>query len=542
MCDRGWEEAIGSDNTSHEARTGRGILSPSHAPGPSASPLRDVAMTAGILVATIAVSELFDVLGFSEASVVITFVLGVILIAIVTPRRGYCLVASALSVLAFNFFFTNPRYSLQALGNQYPTTFATMFVVALLSSWLAMSLRRQAEESEAATRRTKVLLETDQLLQKCRSTDEIIEAMANQLVRLVHRDVVWRPSQGDALGAPRLFASSTVEPSSEPLPDPDAPIADWVYEHNRMAGPTTGSFSNAHGIYLAVRSESTVFGVVGIMNGDFEPDASERNIALAIVGEAALALERDRARAEQERAAILAKNEQLRADLLRSISHDLRTPLTAISGNADILLEEGAPLDDASRRRLLADIYDDALWLNDLVENLLAVTKLENGTLRLNISCELVQEVIDEALLHVNRKSKEHAIDVTIEDDLLLARMDAHLIVQVIVNLVNNAIQYTPAGSHISISSRRQGNFALVSVSDDGPGISDADKERIFESFYTASHGLADGRRSMGLGLALCRSIVTALGGTIEVEDNVPQGTSFVFTLPAEEAPDNGEV
>ncbi|MFZ2757149.1 MAG: ATP-binding protein [Atopobiaceae bacterium] len=503
--------------------------------------LLDAAKTAGILLATIGLSEAFDLLGFSEASLVITFVLGVILIAIVTPKRSYCLVASALSVLAFNYFFTSPRYSLQALGNQYPTTFATMFVVALLSSWLAMGLRMRAEESAAATRRTKVLLETDQLLQRCRTADEIVEAMAHQLARLEGRAVVWRPSTDSGLGEPVSFvAGETAVPSPDELRR-DEGVAAWVCEHNRMAGPTTDSFPKAHGIYLAVRSETTVFGVIGILNGDVGHDSSERNIVLAIVGEAALALERDRALREREQAAVLAKNEQLRADLLRSISHDLRTPLTAISGNADILLDEGTTLDEAARHHLLADIYDDALWLNDLVENLLAVTKLENGTLRLNVSCELVEEVIDEAMLHVSRKAAEHEISVDNEDDLLLARMDAHLVVQVIVNLVNNAIQYTPTGSRILVSSHREGDLAVIAVSDDGPGIADADKQRIFESFYTVGRSLADGRRSMGLGLALCRSIVNALGGTIEARDNAPKGTSFVFTLPAEEAPTNGK-
>ena len=193
-------------------------------------------------------------------------------------------------------------------------------------------------------------------------------------------------------------------------------------------------------------------------------NSDERSIVLSIIGETALALERDRALAEREAAAVLAKNEQLRANLLRSISHDLRTPLTAISGNADILLSEDVSIEKADRRRLLADIYDDAQWLTNLVENLLAATKLENGTVRLNLTCEAVDDMIEEALRHVSREARSHQIQVVPTDDILLVRADGHLVVHVIVNLINNAITHTPAGPHIVIAADRHGDFVRVAL------------------------------------------------------------------------------
>ena len=181
------------------------------------------------------------------------------------------------------------------------------------------------------------------------------------------------------------------------------------------------------------------------------------------------------------------------------------------------------------------DIYDDSMWLINLVENLLSVTRLEEGRLNLRISTELADEVVTEALRHVNRLSVEHHITVKHQDDLLLAKMDAKLIVQVIINLVDNAIKYTPRGSEIRISTFRKDNWAVISVSDDGPGISDENKKQIFDMFYTGSNRVADSRRSLGLGLSLCKSIINAHGGSISVSDNVPHGTVFTFTLPAEE-------
>ena len=271
------------------------------------------------------------------------------------------------------------------------------------------------------------------------------------------------------------------------------------------------------------------------MDGSETLEAFENSVLLSILGECALALENMKNAKEKEEAKLLAENEKLRSNLLRSISHDLRTPLTSISGNAGILLSDGEALSPDTRMQMYSDIYDDAAWLHNLVENLLAVTRIEEGHMKLNTQPQLVEEVVSEAMQHISRKKTEHIITVSHEDDLLLAKCDARLIVQVIINLVDNAIKYTPAGSHIAISTRGERGNAVVSVADDGPGISDEEKERVFQMFYTGSNPIADSRRSLGLGLNLCKSIITAHGGDIRVADNRPRGTVFTFTVPAGE-------
>ena len=175
------------------------------------------------------------------------------------------------------------------------------------------------------------------------------------------------------------------------------------------------------------------------------------------------------------------------------------------------------------------------MWLVNLTENLLSITRIENGTMRLQMSAELMDDVFQEALSHVDRQAKDHHISVELPDDLLMAKMDVRLIVQVIINIVNNAIKYTPAGSHIVLRAEKRGAMAAVSIADDGPGISDEAKAHLFDMFYTASQGKGDNRRGLGLGLNLCRSIVTAHGGKITVADHLPQGSVFTFTLPLEE-------
>ena len=200
-----------------------------------------------------------------------------------------------------------------------------------------------------------------------------------------------------------------------------------------------------------------------------------------------------------------------------------------------MLLHSDETLDAAARTQIFSDIFDDAQWLNGLVENLLSITKIAEGSVRLHLSDQIVEDVITEALRHIDRRSKEHSITVDCGDAPVLARMDAGLIVQVLVNLVNNAIKYTPAGSHIQISARAQGRDAVICVTDDGPGIPPEWQARAFELFFTAGKSAGDSSRSLGLGLPLCRSIVEAHGGALTLADNVPHGCVFTFTLPISE-------
>ena len=340
----------------------------------------DLGVTCVLQALAVLVAMAFDGLGLSEATVVIVFVLGVLLTAIFTTGRIYCLAASVLSILCFNFFLVEPRFSFRIRGAEVPGTIAVMFVVALIASYLVTQMRENARKSA---------------------------------------------------------------------------------------------------------------------------DASFK-----------------------------ARNEQLRADLLRSVSHDLRTPLTSISGNADMLLDEGAELTASQRRQLVQDIYEDATWLKGMVENLLAVTRLEDGEVSLRREPEIVDDVVEEAMRHVSRDAGLHRLVIVPSDELLLARMDAQVIVQVLVNLVNNAIAHTDDGSTITISTQRAGGFVEICVADDGLGVSDADKLRVFEPFYTTGRAVADGRRGIGLGLTLCRSIVEAHGGVMRVDDVEPHGAAFVFSLP----------
>ena len=496
----------------------------------------ELLLTIGILAAATVIGWVFLQLGFANANIIMVYLLGVLLTS--TFTSGYtCGVLSAfLSVILFNYFLTEPRLSLAAYGSKYPITFAVMFAAALLTSTLAAKLKAHAQLSARDAYRTKLLFDMNRQLQKAETPEEVYRMTATQIQKLMQRDVLIYPAQGNALLDGNIYPADGSSPYSIPDTDREQNVVQWVWQNRKRAGATTQNFPKAKRLYLAIRTGQQIYGVVGIpMEKQTQPDAFTSSVLFSILGECSLALDNLRNAREKEEAAVLAKNEQLRANLLRSISHDLRTPLTSISGNADTLLHSYDVLDEQTRKQIFTDIYDDAQWLTGLVENLLSITKIVDGSVKLHLSDQVVDDIISEALRHIDRRAAEHHSAVDCGDVLLLARMDAGLIMQVLINLVNNAIKDTPPGSNIVLSAARRGDMVEVRVADDGPGVGPEAKSKIFDMFYTANNDRGDGRRGLGLGLSLCRSIVTAHGGTISVEDNAPHGAVFMFTLHSAE-------
>ena len=489
-----------------------------------------------ITAAATGISFCFYTLGLREANIITVYILGVLLTAIWTNGHLYGALASLLSVISFNFFFTIPRFTLAANDPDYPVTFLIMLVASVISSTLATRVKKQARQSAQKAYYMELLINSNQKLQQGRDEQEIIQIAAEQVSALLDRPVLY------ALAMKGQELSFQVSPQSEAnkqlsaMTPEEKGVADWVIKNNKHAGATTNTLSHAHNLYLSVRGNQEVMGVIGVPAKYYPPlEVFEKNLMISILNECGLILERRRLRDEKQKIALETQRERLRSNLLRAISHDLRTPLTSISGNAGVLMEKSIALTEEKKQEIYASIYDDSMWLVDLTENLLSITRIENGTMHLQMNAELIDDVLREAIAHVDRQAARHHIQVNLEDDLLMAKMDARLIVQVIINIVNNAIKYTPEGSHICISAEKEDKMVCIHIADDGPGISDEAKVHLFDMFYTAGIGKADSRRGLGLGLSLCQSIVEAHGGEISVENNEPHGAIFSFTLPLEE-------
>ena len=496
----------------------------------------ELLLTIGILAAATVIGWAFLRLGFANANIIMVYLLGVLLTSAFTSGYTCGVLSAFLSVILFNYFLTEPRLSLAAYGSKYPITFAVMFAAALLTGTLAAKLKAHAQLSARDAYRTKLLFDMNRQLQKAETPDEVYQMTATQIQKLMQRDILIYPAQGGALLDWNVYPADGSSPYCIPDTDQEQNVIQWVWQNRKRAGATTQNFPKAKRLYLAIRTGQQVFGVVGIpMEKQTQPDAFTSSVLFSILGECALALESLRNAEEKEKAAVLAKNEQLRANLLRSISHDLRTPLTSISGNADTLLHSYNVLDEQTRKQIFTDIYDDAQWLTGLVENLLSVTKIADGSVKLRLSDQVVDDIVSEALRHIDRRSAEHHITVDCGDEPLLVRVDAGLIMQVLINLVNNAVKYTPAGSNIRITAIPRDNMAEICVSDNGPGIPDELKEHVFEMFFTGGNPIGDSRRSLGLGLTLCQAIIHAHHGEMTLKGNSPHGCIFSFTVPLSE-------
>lgn len=489
-----------------------------------------------IAVGATGLSFAFYALGLREANIIIVYLLGVLMASVWTHGYLYGIIVSLLSVVSFNFFFTVPRFSLAVDDPNYPITFFIMLMASLMSSSLATRVKRQARQSAQRAYYMELLINSNQKLQQGRDEQEIIRLAAEQVGALLDRPILYALAGKDQKMDFRVYPQSESARMLGAMTPEELGVAEWVEKNNKHAGATTNTLPHAQNLYLSIRGNQGVMGVVGIPSKFYPPlDAFEKNLMISILNECGLILERRRLRAEKQQIEMETQRERLRANLLRAISHDLRTPLTSISGNAGVLMEKNISLDESKKQEIYSSIYDDSMWLVNLTENLLSITRIENGTMHLQINAELIDDVFREAISHVDRKASEHKISIDLADDMLMAKMDVRLIVQVIINIVNNAIKYTPEGSHIGLSAKKQGDFVCIQIFDDGPGISDEAKQHLFNMFYTADIGKSDSRRGLGLGLSLCKSIVEAHGGSISVSDNQPHGAVFSFTLPLEE-------
>ena len=482
----------------------------------------------------------------------------IVALLIATRADGffYALFVSMGSVFAYNFFFTIPRFTLHAVGLNYPIIFAFLLVGTFAASSLAIRMKRQAESTARRAYRMEVLLESSRKLQGARNADECFRLAAEQVIKLLNRPVVMyrlgidgrlaKPVVHDVPGTLGGDAGACALASPE-----ESAVAAWSAANNERAGATTDTLADSQCLYLPIHSKDAVFGVAGIAMDDIDGEedfgAFEKNLLLAILDECGQTTEQIVFAEDRRRMEMRMEKETLRANLLRTISHDLRTPLTSISGDADMLLHDRGALSAQQKEHLYRDIHDDACWLVTLVENLLSITRIDNGTLQLAEQPELVADVVREALQHVDRRAGRRRVDVELEDELLMADMDARLVVQVIINLVNNAVSYTPADGRIVVSARRVVEHdrprVRIAVADEGPGISEEDRKHIFDMFYNGSTGRRGGKsgdfkRGMGLGLSLCRSIVEVHGGTLDVRNVNPHGSEFSFTLAAVEAGD----
>jgi two-component system sensor histidine kinase KdpD len=477
----------------------------------------------GVLIATAVAWLMFPY--FGAANLIMMYLIAVVAVAI-RCGRGPSVLASVLSVAAFDFFFVPPYFSFAVSDVQYLLTFGVMLVVALVISNLAVRLQQQAELARYRERRTGVLYTMSRDLATHRGTGMLAHLAAKHLREVFDSQIAIFLADSDK----RLRLQRGEELYFEFDPK-EAGVAQWVFEHNERAGLGTDTLPGASALYLPLLGSAGSIGVVAVRPTESSRllDPDQLHLLESLLNQVALAIERTRLSEEAQQAHVRVETERMRNAILSSVSHDLRTPLATITGAASSLVEEQGEMDSAARRELSRSIYREADRLDRLLKNLLDMMRIEAGAVQLSKEWHPVDEVVGAALARLEGRLQDHTVNTTFPPDLPLVLVDGVLLEQVVINLVENAVKYAPPGSAIDMSASASDREVVVEVADRGPGIPVGEETRIFDKFYRGKFAREGG---VGLGLTICRGIVEAHGGRIWAENRRGGGAVFRFAIP----------
>ncbi|WP_304691446.1 sensor histidine kinase [Ileibacterium valens] len=488
--------------------------------------IKGMSLQAFILLAAFFIALFMHIRGFSETSILSVFIFAIMAAVLLCKNMVQAVLSSGIGLLMFGFAFAHPAFTMGLYDKEYLLIFFIVLASSIMAARISISQKNQAHASARAAALNTLLYEASANLQEIDRDEDIYLMIAKNISAFLGRKTVIYPNEDGKLGKP-VYSSS---PDAF-LKGKEQAVASWVLTNNKQAGAFTDTLSASSGLYLAIRHKEKVYGVIGILLDQDPLSADQNTFLLSMLGQCALALENHAIAREKEKKTVEAEQEKLKAALLRSISHDLRTPLTTISASADMLLHSECSKE--TQRKLEKAILDDSVWLKDTVENLLSLTRMEDKNLHLNKEVIDLQEAVEEALKHAAKQKGEHPISVEV-DDYCYANLDGKLIVQMLINLINNAIFHTTPGVPISVICHQDQNDQMIQiqVKDEGPGISEEQKEHLFEAFRLAHNKISDSQRRMGLGLSLVKSIVEAHQGNIEYSDNHP-GACFTICLPS---------
>jgi two-component system sensor histidine kinase KdpD len=461
-----------------------------------------------------------------EANAVMVFLAAVVWTAY-REGRGPAVLASLLAVMAFDFFFVPPLYTFVVADAEYVVTFLVMLTIGLVISSLTSRLRAQVAATRQRERRTSALYELGKKLASLYGKVFLVSAAAESISELTGGDVAVYLRRTGA--EPELVFDRNAVIASHPI---SASVAQWVIDHDQVAGAGTETLPNAVAQFVPLSASQRTLGAIALRVPEPESllDPDMRRLVEACANLLAMAVERDQMALDAADSRVQAEAEQLRSSLLSSVSHDLKTPLAAIAGTCDSLLESDT-IAPATRRQLLEGAADEARRLNRLLENILQMSRLEAGAAVPNRQWHVLEEIVGSAIRRTREELRLHRVAVVLPESFPLVYVDDILFEQVFVNLLENAARHTPSGTLVTIRADIDGKTIRISISDDGPGIPAGAVDRIFDKFYRASPN-SDGSRGSGLGLAICRAIVRGHGGTIHATDRPGGGAEFVIRMP----------
>jgi two-component system sensor histidine kinase KdpD len=467
---------------------------------------------------------------FELANIVMVYLLGVVFVAARFGREA-SVMTSVLSVLAFDFFFVNPINTFSVADAQYLVTFLIMLLVGMVISHLTSDMRAQTKVAAHRERRASVLYALSEELAVSRTlTDAVKVAVRHIQAEFGGANVLLFPVDGGRI----------VYPLDSPLPESlrgcDLGVAQWVFDHGQIAGQGTDTLPGANAVFFPMTGYRGVIGVLALQAANlrrvFLPE--QRRLLDTFINQIVQTIERVRLSDDAQQSQIRMESESLRNSLLSAISHDLRTPLASIVGAASSLVAEDGQLSPEDRHELSLTIYDEALRMSNLTNNILDMARLDAGQAQLNRQWYPLDEIIGGALTRVRKLAAGRIVNTNLPEGLCLVRVDAVLIEQVLINLLENACKYTPPATPIDVIAERAAHTLKISVADRGLGIPVGEEEKLFDKFYRLHR---EGSQSgVGLGLAICKAIVIAHGGLVGATNRPGGGAQFYFVLPMDEA------
>jgi len=460
------------------------------------------------------------------SNLIMVYLLGILFIS---SRQGLgpSVFASFLSVVALDYFFVPPRFEFSVSDTQYVLVFFVMFLLGVAISNLTVRVRQQAQVSRLRERRTAALYALSKELASTRGTEELLAIAVKHISEVFESSVIaLLPDEHGKLqvrcGNVQDFNMTAKEMG----------VAHWAYDLGQMAGRGTDTLPGTEAIYAPLIATGEPIGALGI-----KPPSADRlfipeqlHLLEAFAHQTALAVAGDKLMEKEHQTQMEMETERLRSSLLSSVSHDLRTPLAAIAGSISSLLENQETLGTATKKDLLENIYDETNRLERLVTNLLEMTKLESGTVTLQKESLHPGEVIGSAIARIEKNLNGRTLNIQIPSDLPFVPMDGLLMEQVLVNLLDNALKYTPDQSPIDISAKVDGRDLVVQVEDRGPGVPEEDSERLFDKFYRGSQ--KSNKSGAGLGLSICKGVIQIHGGVIWARNRTGGGSNFGFSIP----------
>lgn len=456
------------------------------------STLKNALFTLFIYLASVGCSLTISALGVDSESIILIFLLGVLFTCVLTSNILSGIISALASVFTFNYLFTEPRYTLRVSRASDLMLLAFFLVAAIVTGTVTLRLHQQMTLAEKNERVARIMYRIASGFLSINGARTMIDKGASYIKEYTNHDCA-------------------VYMEGEPEPEASGPYLPYVLMND------TERLGE-----LRVAGESL--------------DEQNERIVQAVTSQLSIALEREHLVSEREEIRISMEREKQRSMLLRSVAHDLRSPLTALSGACNLLADEYDILSDAERKKLALDMNEEVIWLTGLVENILSMTRINESQLVIQKQDEVVDDVVLEAVSHTRRLFTERPVTVKLPDEVVTAPMDGKLIVQVIVNLLENAARHTPPDRKVSLIVQTGKDDLRVTVADDGNGVPEEIATTLFKRFVTLDCGLSDAHRGLGLGLAICKAIVEAHGGEIGVEPNEPRGSRFYFTLPIKEA------